>query len=104
MSYPNNPEVIATVETIDTEGENAYLGDRIVGIQVRTDKQWTDGVVDIDVRKFDRKGGNLVLRIALPELMAALSRATSQSVSTTSTYSRSPYITTSAQRRLMTMW
>ncbi len=77
MSYPNNPEVIATVETIDTEGESTYLGDRIVGIQVRTDKQWVDGVVDLDVREFDRKrDSNLVLRIALPELMAALSRAT----------------------------
>ncbi len=76
MSYPNNPEVIATIETIDTNGNDNRLGDRIVGVQVRTDKQWVDGVVDLDVREFDRKRGNLVLRIALPELMAALSRAT----------------------------
>ncbi len=76
MSYPNNPEVIATIETIDVEGNDAQIGDRVVGIQVRTDRQWTTGVVEIDVREFDRRRGNLVLRIALPQLMAALSQAT----------------------------
>ena len=77
MSHPSNPEVIASATFIDQDGNDDYLGDRIVGIQVRTDRQYADGVVDIDVREFNRKKDiNLVLRISLPELMAALSRAT----------------------------
>ncbi len=75
MKYPNNPELIASVESINADADVIYLGDKIVGIQVRQDDSNKDGMVDIDVRAFDKRGA-LVIRIPLPELMAALSCAT----------------------------
>lgn len=75
MKYPNNPEVIATLETVDSDGEISYIGDKVVGIQVRQSGRERDGMVDIDVRDFGKKHLNLVIRISYPELMAALACA-----------------------------
>lgn len=76
MKFPKTPEVIATVDAINADGDEANYGDRIIGIQVRQDKNTRDGIVDIDVRELDKKLGSLIIRLPLPELMAALSCAT----------------------------
>lgn len=75
MKYPNNPEIVVTVDMIDGDGDEVNMGDRIAGVQVRQSKSERDGIVDLDIRGF--KGSkNLVVRIPLPELIAALSCAT----------------------------
>lgn len=76
MRYPNCPEVIATVETVDADGNDSLIGDRVLGIQVRQSSGDRDGIVDLDLREFGPKHLNLVIRIGLPELMVALSCAT----------------------------
>lgn len=75
MRYPNCPEVIVTVEGITPDGDSIYHGDKVVGIQVFQSERDRDGRVDLDIRGFDKKGNNLVIRIGLTELMAALSSA-----------------------------
>ena len=75
MKYPNNPEVIATLETIDKDGDDHYIGDKIIGIQVRQSGRERDGMVDLDIRDFNKRGDNLIVRIPYPELMAALACA-----------------------------
>ena len=76
MNCPNCPEIIAHIDRIDTAGNDESLGDKIIGVQVRQTKNQRDGTLDIDIRNLDRKTGNLVIRIPLPELMAAISCAT----------------------------
>lgn len=74
MKYPNTPELIASVDEIDNKGNDTFLGDKIVGIGVRQDKEVNrEGTVDIDVRGFKR-GSNLVIRLPLPELMGDRNR------------------------------
>lgn len=73
--YPNNPELIATLRAIDGNGDEDYLGDKLIGVQVQQDKRNRNGLVQIDVRDFKR-GTNLIIEIELPELAAALSLAT----------------------------
>ena len=70
--YKDCPELIGTVRLIDGDGEEKYLGDKVVGIQVNDDH---DGLVQIDVRSF-KGNDNFVIEIELPELVAALSLAT----------------------------
>jgi hypothetical protein len=74
MKYPNNPEVIATLETIDNDCNDTYIGDRIIATQVRQVKG-DAGMVDIDIRDYPKRGTNLIVRIPYPELMAALASA-----------------------------
>lgn len=76
MRYPNCPEVIATVEGITPDGDSIYHGDKIVSIQVFQGPNECDGRVDLDIRGFDKKDNNLVIRLGLAELMTALSSAT----------------------------
>ena len=75
MKYPSNPEVIATLETIDKDCDDHYIGDKIIGIQVRQSGRERDGMVDLDIRDFNKRGDNLIVRIPYPELMAALACA-----------------------------
>lgn len=76
MKYQDCPELIATVETIDCDGDATYAGEKIIGIGVRQDSSMhREGTVDIDVRDFKR-GVSLVIRLPLPELVAAIATAT----------------------------
>ena len=73
--YKSNPEVIGTLKSINEDGDDTHLGDKVVGIQVQQNRQNRDGLVQFDVRGF--KGStNLILEIELSELVAALSLAT----------------------------
>ena len=76
MKYPSTPELIGAVEEIDKNGDINPIGDKIVGISVYREKNNLDGRVDIDVREMKKSHSNLVIRLQLPELMAALSCAT----------------------------
>jgi hypothetical protein len=71
--FPQTPEVIADVRTIDGNGNQGYLGDKVVGVQVNVTRSKT-GVVQLDIRDF--RNGNLVVEIELYELVAAISMAT----------------------------
>jgi hypothetical protein len=73
--YKSNPELIAQLRTVDPDGADSHIGDRVAGIQVQQDKNNVAGLVQIDVHDFKRNE-NLVIEIELPELMAALSLAT----------------------------
>ena len=73
--YKNNPELIARLRLVNTDGEDNHIGDKVTGIQVQQDKANTAGLVQIDVRDFKRNE-SLVIEIELPELMAAISLAT----------------------------
>jgi hypothetical protein len=73
--YKTCPEIIAQLRTVNRDGEDNQLGDKVTGIQVKQDKNNDGGLVQIDVRDFKR-GENLVVEIELPELMAALAMAT----------------------------
>lgn len=76
MKNPRTPELIASIDVIN-DGNDEQLGDRIVGISVRQDKELhSEGTVDIDIRGLDNKHENLVIRLSLPELVAAIATAT----------------------------
>jgi len=79
MKYPNNPEVIVTVEKINNDGDTVNHGDKIAGIEVRQPEGAHDAEVTIDIRNHTRSG-NLVLRFPFTEFMAALSLATVNTV------------------------
>lgn len=74
MKYPSNPEIIASLEIINKEGEAAYLGGRIISLQVRQVKGDT-GTVDVDICGYPKQSDNLVVRFSYPELMEALASA-----------------------------
>lgn len=77
MKYYDTPELIGLVERIDADGESSLEGDRIIGVHVKQDSgQHREGTVTIDIREFDRKHGNIVVRLSLPDLVAAIATAT----------------------------
>lgn len=69
------PEMIGTLRMVNSDGDEACLGDKIIGIQVSQDTISSPGLVQFDVRDFKRNT-NLLLEIELQELVAALARAT----------------------------
>ena len=73
--YKNNPELIAQLRTVNQDGEDAPIGDKVTSIQVIQNKQNSAGLVQIDVRDFKRNT-NLIIEIELPELSAAVAMAT----------------------------
>jgi len=73
--HRNSPELIAQLRTVNQEGDDNSLGDKVTSIQILQNKQNPNGLVQIDVRDFKR-GVNLIVEIELPELSAALSLAT----------------------------
>lgn len=76
MKYPNSPEIIASIEAVNKDGDTFDYGDHIMSVSVRQDKGTSrDGTVDIDIRNWTKKE-NLIIRIPLPELFAALASAT----------------------------
>jgi hypothetical protein len=74
--FESEPEVIGTVQTISNRGREAYYGDKIVGISV--DRSEGQGLVTIDLRQLGatKPVDNLMIKIELPELVAAISQAT----------------------------
>ena len=73
--YEGQPELIAQLRTVNQDGEDNPLGDKVTSIQILQGKQNKNGLVQLDVRDF-KKGVNLIVEIELPELVAALSLAT----------------------------
>lgn len=53
--YPANPELIATLNTVDSDGEQSYHGDRICGISVKEGSDGAAAIVTLDVREFPRR-------------------------------------------------
>ena len=74
MKFKDCPEIICTVEAVDTEGNDNSLGDKIIGVSIRMDKQTPEGLVTIDVREFSKKH-NVCLRIPYRELISAIGDA-----------------------------
>lgn len=74
MKYPSTPEVIATVTGLNKYGEETNYGDVITGISVAIESASRDGEVTIDLRDVF-KNESLIIRLQLPELMAALTSA-----------------------------
>lgn len=68
--------MIGNVELMDEEGDETYCGDKVVGVRVYSSNQV--GMVELDVRDFKegKKAVNLLIRIELSELVAAISHAT----------------------------
>jgi hypothetical protein len=76
MKYPGNPEIIADIQSIDTEGEAESYGDKIIGISVEIGKNINQtGEVTFDVRDFYKKEA-LTIRVQLADLLLAISSAT----------------------------
>lgn len=73
--YEGQPELISQLRTVNKDGEDNPLGDKVTSIQILQDKQNRNGLVQLDVRDF-KKGVNLIVEIELPELVAAISMAT----------------------------
>lgn len=73
MKLYDNPEVVAQVRTVDAEGEDHTVGDRVTGVKVLFDDDaHREGTVQIDVRDFDqKKQTSLILEMPLTDLMAA---------------------------------
>ncbi len=78
MRYLESPEIISHVRTVNSEGDDFHIGDRVLGVQVKMDDGISrDGTVQLDLRDFDRKRqDNLVIEVSLPDLMAAITTAT----------------------------
>ena len=73
--HKSTPELVATCRTVNTDGNDNYIGDKLVGIQIEPRKAGETAVVQIDIRDFRAKT-NLVVEIELAELVAAISQAT----------------------------
>lgn len=58
-----------------TDGETSSYGDLIIGVSVSVSDLNREGEVCIDIRDIFKKE-NLVVRLQLPELLAALASAT----------------------------
>ncbi len=78
MRYLETPEIISHVRTVDSNGDDGHIGDRILGVHVNMDDSLSrEGTVQLDLRDFDpKKRESLVIEISLPDLMAALTTAT----------------------------
>lgn len=78
MKYYETPEVIGQVEE-HRKGSNSDpmpIGDRIVGITIfRDDDQRREGELQIDIRQYDRTRDNIVIKLPLLEVMAAITTA-----------------------------
>jgi hypothetical protein len=72
--YPKNPEVIATLRSVNSHGDDAVIGDKVAGFGVLQDEKG-HGLLQLDVRNF-KGGANLVIEIDLAEAVAAISLAT----------------------------
>lgn len=77
MKYLEAPEIIGTIDEINSDADEKNHGDRVIGIQCRKERKESqdDAAIDIDVRDFPRKGSNLVVRVQLKDLMLALTCA-----------------------------
>lgn len=75
MYYKNNPEVVSSVAIVDADGEEFSYGDLVTGIQVMSSNN-NPAHVQLDIRRFEHKGTNLVIEIPLQEFVVALSMAT----------------------------
>lgn len=73
--HKQTPEVIGTLRIIDKEGNDNYVGDKVIGIQVQSPRSG-EAFVQFDIREMKSKNGNLILEIELAELVSALSLAT----------------------------
>lgn len=69
--YKSAPEIIATARYATEDGEDVYLGDKVVGLQVMK----RNGLLQLDIRDFKSKS-NLVIEIELHEIVSAISLAT----------------------------
>lgn len=76
MNYPSTPEFVADIEIIDDKGNSEQVGSKIIALNVSKAKDAIDGEVLLDCREFQEPENNLMIRIPLSVLVAALSRAT----------------------------
>lgn len=76
MKYPSNPTVVGTIKKIDKDGNDEYLGDKVITLGVRQEKENQDGHINIDINDFDKKETAITIEISLPELISAISCAT----------------------------
>jgi hypothetical protein len=70
--FKNTPEVIASVSTVDSNGNDTDVGDKVTGVMVRNSNGTP--VVQLDIRNY-KKDSNLTVEIEAAELMAALTQA-----------------------------
>lgn len=52
--YKNSPEFIAQLRTVNQDGEDRLLGDKVTSIQIMQTKLNPTGLAQIDVRDFKR--------------------------------------------------
>lgn len=76
MKYYASPQVIGRLRIVDDQGEDHALQDKIVTVIANKDGSNSfEGTVSIDIPDYPKKGGNLVLDVSLPEILAAIGTA-----------------------------
>lgn len=77
MKFYKTPEILAQVRTVNQDGEDSHLGDKVLGVQVLfDDDRHREGTAQLDLRGYARKGNeNLIVEVPLSDLMAALTTA-----------------------------
>lgn len=69
----NNPELIAQVDTIDSNGDEVSNQILIVGVGVRQNKDADiNGTVDLDIRNYTKSRKCIIVRLPLQELLKAV--------------------------------
>lgn len=69
------PEIIFNVNMVGHDGNDIVIGDRVAGISVERIHKGANGIVEIDIHNF-RENENLVITVALSELLSAITFAT----------------------------
>lgn len=71
----SNPEVISKIRTINQDGDDIDISDKVCGFGVFTHEARKVPVLQLDIRDF-KKGKNLIVEIELSEAIQAISHAT----------------------------
>lgn len=71
----SNPEVIATIRTVNQDGDDVSQSDHVCGFGVFSAGGDSTPILQLDIRDF-KKGNNLIVEIELSEAIQAISHAT----------------------------
>lgn len=72
--YTKTPEIIGTVTTIDKNGNDEYVGDRVVGISAKKSERGV-GSISLDIRDIEKESC-IQVSVELTEILSAIGQAT----------------------------